>query len=80
MGAIDTWLGKEKDGNSEEKEMRRKKAVAALLVFMLSSLKIAFEREKNCLMEEIYFGYKVVIVQKSNHRYIFFTQQLKEIW
>ena len=38
---------------------RRKKAVAALLVFMLSSLKIAFEREKNCLMEEIYFGYKV---------------------
>ena len=53
---------------------RRKKAVAALLVFMLSSLKIAFEREKNCLMEEIYFGCKVVIVQKYNHRYIFFTQ------
>ena len=80
MGAIDTGLGKEKDGNSEEKGMRRrKKAVAALLVFMLSSLKIAFEREKNCLMEEIYFGYKVVIVQKSNHRYIFFTQQLTEI-
>ena len=58
---------------------RRKKAVAALLVFMLSSLKIAFEGEKNCLMEEIYFGYKVVRVQKSNHRYIFLTQQLTEI-
>ena len=78
MGAIDTGLGKEKDGNSEDKEMRRrKKAVAA--VFMLSSLKIAFEREKNCLMKEIYFGCKVVIVQKYNHRYIFFTQQLTEI-
>ena len=58
---------------------RRKKAVAALLVFMLSSLKIAFEGEKNCLTEEIYFGCKVVIVQKYNHRYIFFIQQLTEI-
>ena len=37
---------KRKNGNSEEKERRRKQAMAALLVFMFSSLKIAFEREK----------------------------------
>ena len=41
-----TKRGKKKNGNSEEKERtRRKKAMAALVVFMLSSLKTAFERE-----------------------------------
>ena len=38
---------KEKSGNGEGKERtRRTKAVAAHLAFMLSSLKITFEREK----------------------------------
>ena len=47
-------------GKSEEKERRRrKKAMNALLVFMLGSLKIAFERKKK-LMGEIYFGCKVM--------------------
>ena len=56
---------RKKNGNSEEKERRRrKKEVAAPLVFMLSSLKIAFEREKNCLMEGIYFGCKVKVHRK----------------
>ena len=61
-----------KKGGEEEKQWLHP------LAFMLSSLKIVFEREKNCLMEGIYFGCKV-LVQKSNYRYIFFTQQLTEI-
>ena len=39
--------GKEKSGNSEEKERkRRKKIMAAPLVFALSSLKTEFETKK----------------------------------
>ena len=38
---------KKKNGNSEEKERRRKKMALAVPLFLwLSSLKIAFEREK----------------------------------
>ena len=40
-----------------------KKAMAALLVFMLTSLKIVFER-KNCFWGELYFGCNVI--QKSS--------------
>ena len=55
-------LEREKNRNSEEKDRRgRKKGLAAPLVFMLSSLKTAFEREKlNCLMGRFYFGCKVI--------------------
>ena len=43
-----TRKGKEKDGNRRRKKggQEKKKAMAAFLVFKLSSLKIAFEREK----------------------------------
>ena len=53
---------KKKNGNSDEIEKRRrKKAMAALLVFMFGSLKTAFEtKKKNYLIEEIYFGCKVI--------------------
>ena len=34
--------------------------MAALLVFMFGSLKTAFERKKNYLIGEIYFGCKVI--------------------
>ena len=37
---------------SEEKGSKRKKiAIAALLVFILTSLEIVFERKKNCLRQ-----------------------------
>lgn len=42
-----------KNRKSEEKE--KKKVMAALLVFMLTSLEIGFERE-NCWRGELYFG------------------------
>ena len=46
---------KKKSGNSEEKERRgRKEIMAALLVFMLSSLKTEFETKK-------LFGCKVTL-------------------
>ena len=54
-----------KNRKSEEKKRRRrkKKAMAALVVFVLTSLKIVFER-KNCLKGELYFGCNVF--QKSS--------------
>ena len=48
-----------------------KKAMAALLVFMLTSLEI-FLKEKDCLRGELYFGFKV-IKKSSSNIYIFLT-------
>ena len=50
---------------SEEKE--KKKVMAALLVFMLTSLEI-FLKEKDCLRGEAYFGCK----KSSSNIYKFF--------
>ena len=58
---------KKKNGNSEEKERtRRKKAMAALLVFMLSSLKTAFERETTVGWERSTLGVKLRYSTRSN--------------
>ena len=46
---------------------RKKKAVAAFLVFKSSSLKKAFEK-KNFLMGEIYFGCKVMITNAARQK------------
>ena len=49
-----------KKWKKRKKEGEEKKIMAALLVFMLSSLKTEFET-KNCLMGEIYFGCTVTL-------------------
>ena len=47
---------KKKSGNREEKERRgRKEIMAALLVFMLPFLEIAFEREKKLFAGRVLF-------------------------
>jgi len=52
---------KDKSGNSEERERgRRKKIMAALLAFMLSSLKTEFETEKLFDGRDL-FGCKVTL-------------------
>ena len=51
--------------------------MAALLVFMLTSLEIVVERKKNCLRGELYFGCNVI--QKSSSDTYFFPLRLTEI-
>ena len=47
---------------------RKKKAVAAFLVFKSSSLKKASEKKKNFLIGEIYFGCKVMITHAAKQK------------
>ena len=62
-----TRKGKKKNGNSEEKEItRRKKAMAALSVFLLSSLKTAFERETTVGWERFTLAVKLRYSTRSN--------------
>ena len=63
----------------KKKGGEEKKNSGCTVSFYVEFFEDSIWTKKNCLMEGIYFGCKV-IVQKSNYRYIFFTQQLTEIW
>ena len=69
-------LEKNKGRINRKSEEKEKKAMAAVLAVMLTSLEIVFERE-NCLMGELCFGCNLL---KNTTRYIFFLLlQLTEI-
>ena len=69
-------LEKNKERINRKSEEKEKKAMAAVLAVMLTSLEIVFERE-NCLMGELCFGCNLL---KNTTRYIFFLLlQLTEI-
>ena len=55
-------LEKNKEGEDRRsEEEREKKGMAALLVFILNSLEIVFERKRlSCVRGEVYFGFKKI--------------------
>ena len=55
-----------KKWKKRKKEGEEKKIMAALLVFMLSSLKTEFETKKLFDGRDLFWLYSYVIVQKSN--------------
>ena len=55
----------------------KKNSIGCTPFLLMSSLKIAFERQKNCLMGEIYFGCKVTYSTKIQLLLVFSVTPFK---